>query len=527
MKKVIRLIPILLLINLTLAPKLPVKASSTWYVANDGNGYDCTQAAPCQLDYAVQLKSQDGDTILAKSGIYRDGGVNQPYITYIYKSLTLIGSCSFEASGPVVCETGQRDSYLDGELQRRVIIIQSSPGDLLHVSISGFTIMRGNGGNNPVGTCESAWGETILGCGGGVFVEGVDYLELIDNEIWANRGSDSSSATTEVTLGGGVYAEDVGQLVLTDNLLRFNRAGSEGQGFGGGIYLTGSDNTIGVLIENNEFQGNELTTNQPGNGAGICAVETDNIQIKNNIFHYQNTVQQGIVDGSSIYLLYSTNTHILNNSIQNNLGYSSIKIIGNPDNPTDVVINYNKITKEDNTDYISIVGNTDVSIENNFIGSYLNFYGTNGISTYGSTVTGNVSAEIEYNTFALLGYGLNVYGNSDVTAANNIFTQIPYTAIHDMDPTSNTLVVDKNLFYDNGNDGERGTIYFTGDPLLVDAPNGDFHIQTSSAAIDKVYSSQIQYDIDGQMRGIGSPPNSFDVGADEYMLVNYLPLIVK
>lgn len=34
-------------------------------------------------------------------------------------------------------------------------------------------------------------------------------------------------------------------------------------------------------------------------------------------------------------------------------------------------------------------------------------------------------------------------------------------------------------------------------------------------------------DIDGQMRGIGLGPNKYDIGADEYMLQNFLPLVLK
>ncbi len=527
MKKVIRLIPILLLINLTLAPALPVNASNTWYVAHDGSGEDCTQAAPCQLDYAVQTKSLDGDTILAKSGIYRDESGDQPYVTYIYKSLTLIGSCTYGSSGPVVCETGQRDSFLDGELQRRVIIIQGIPGDGMHVSISGFTIMRGNGGDNPVGTCESAWSSTILGCGGGVFAEGVDYLDLNDNDIWANLGSNSSPATADITLGGGVYAERVGQLVLTDNVLHFNRAGSEGQGFGGGIYLTDSGNIAGVLIENNIFDNNELTSNQPGNGAGICATFSEGIQVNQNLFEYQNYLTRVTVDGSAIYMLDLRNSYIYHNSFQKNFGRSSIFVVGLPGDITDVVINRNRITAEETTDNIAVIGNTDLLIMNNFIGNNDPLTNSSGIYTQGSIAYGNPDAFIAYNTLALVEYGLYINENSDITLEDNIFTQINSTAVYDNDTATNTLVVDSNLFYDNGDDGERGVVYFSGDPLLVDAPNGDFHIQAGSAAIDKVYSWQGGIDIDGQMRGIGIPPNSFDVGADEYMLVNYLPLIVK
>jgi hypothetical protein len=202
-------------------------------------------------------------------------------------------------------------------------------------------------------------------------------------------------------------------------------------------------------------------------------------------------------------------------------------ISGSPGNLTDVVINRNKITGEETTENIAIVGNTDVLIMNNFIGSNASPYSLNGIITYGSIANGNVSAFIEYNTFALLEYGLNIDGFTAITAINNIFTQISNVAIYDNGPTTNTLDINNNLFHNNVNDGIRGMDYFSGDPLLVDAANGDFHIQVGSAAIDKVFSWQGGIDIDGQIRGIGILPNSFDVGADEFIIYTFLPLVER
>lgn len=64
----------------------------------------------------------------------------------------------------------------------------------------------------------------------------------------------------------------------------------------------------------------------------------------------------------------------------------------------------------------------------------------------------------------------------------------------------------------------------TGDPRFVDPADGDFHIGAGSAAIDAGVDAGVTTDIDGDPRPIG--PTS-DVGADEWCLRVYLPLVMR
>lgn len=505
-----------------------VRASSTWFVSPDGTGNDCTQANPCQIDVAVQNISSEGDTIYVKEGLYI-GEVGNPYITYIHKSLTLIGSCTFEAAGPVSCDTSQMSSELDGETERRVIVIQGVSESGMSVSISGFTIMRGNGEDNPVGTCDSFSGETVLGCGGGIFAEGVDHLELKHNDIWANDGS-KSLATTETSRGGGLYAETVGNLVIKNNNFRFNRAAFEGNGYGGGAFITDSGHIDGILLQGNLFDGNSLSSNVAHTvGAGLFVQSSEGLQINQNEFIYQNFTVEEDIYGSAIYLTAIPRSYIYNNTFHGNHGLSSIRIDCPFGEENEVVINRNKIIREFTDVNIEIHDGANVMVINNFIGASATSPSvpSAGVWSKGDQLRGIPEVFIGLNTFALHSYGIFAYSDSDIFVDKNIFTQISNIAIHDNEDSTSVFTITENLFHDNTEDGLTGSTFFTGDPLLVDPINGDFHIQAGSAAIDKVDLWQGGIDIDGQIRGIGVGPNAYDVGADEYMVENFLSIILK
>ncbi|NKQ35906.1 MAG: DUF5123 domain-containing protein, partial [Chloroflexi bacterium] len=71
------------------------------------------------------------------------------------------------------------------------------------------------------------------------------------------------------------------------------------------------------------------------------------------------------------------------------------------------------------------------------------------------------------------------------------------------------------------------TTWITGNPLFVDAANGDYHILPGSAAQD-AGNGEAGYtyspDVDGDTRPQGA---EYDIGADELVYALYLPLIVK
>jgi len=531
MKKSLVLVMVLILSQLSFAPMEPPRAGNTWYVSPGGSGGDCSQANPCQIDNAVQIKSSPNDTILAKSGNYYAPSLTDSYVMYIHKSLHIMGSCEWEATGPVTCHPETYTSNIRADNEMRGIAIQGLPGDGMTVTIEGFTILQGNGEGVGPGTCSTTFGAAVQGCGGGIFAEWVDHLELRNNYIWANYAS-RSDTTTGISLGGGVYAEGVGHLVMKNNTFQFNQAARQGKGYGGGIYLEDTGEIDGVLIENNLFYGNELTTNKDlldAMGAGILAINSTDIQVNNNDFLWQENIIKQSVYGSAIYFKHVENSYIYNNEFHKNYGMSTVRIEGIGDGNTNVVMQRNKIVREDTAINIEVLGDAEVLIMNNFIGTNnpALWYGySTGIYTKGDLTFGNPDVYVGYNTFALMSIGVAVDENSDIIVENNIFSQTgAEAAVYLIHPPSTTFTVAENLFHDNVNDGTTGAVFFTGDPLLVDAFNGDFHIQPGSAAIDKVYSWQGGIDIDGQIRPVGVEPDNYDVGADEFMLQTFMPII--
>ncbi|MCJ7696434.1 MAG: hypothetical protein MUO40_13555, partial [Anaerolineaceae bacterium] len=495
MKKLSLLILVLLLSQLAFAPLEPARAGNTWYVSPSGSGNDCSQANPCQIDNAVQLKSSSNDTILAKEGNYYAPYLTDSYVMYIYKSLQITGSCEWETTGPVVCHPETYSSNIRADNEMRGIVIQGSPGDGMTVLIEGFTILQGNGEGVVPGSCSSVFGAIAWGCGGGIFAEGVDHLELRNNFIWANFAS-RSSTTSEISLGGGIYAEDVGHLVMKNNTLQFNQAASQGRGYGGGIYIEDSGEIGGVLIEDNLFYGNELTTNADeldAMGAGILAINSTDIQVNNNNFLWQENIIQRSVYGSAIFFKHVENSYIYNNEFHRNYGKSTIRIEGVGDGTTIVTIQRNKIVQEDTATNIEIWGDAEVLIMNNFIGTNNPIYWggyTTCVYSKGDGSSGEPDVYFGFNTCALTAVGFWVDEESIITADSNILTQISDIAIYIAASLSTPPIVTENLFHDNLNNGVTGAILFTGDPLLVNPTSGDFHIQPGSAAIDKVYSWQ-------------------------------------
>jgi len=100
------------------------------------------------------------------------------------------------------------------------------------------------------------------------------------------------------------------------------------------------------------------------------------------------------------------------------------------------------------------------------------------------------------------------------------------------DVVKNIVNADGILWYGNtDNTGGTGTFFLsnehTGDPLFVAPPNGDYHINPGSAAIDNGVATNTTTDIDGEPR-FGIP----DLGADEYWAPGalkrvYLPLVLR
>jgi len=96
----------------------------------------------------------------------------------------------------------------------------------------------------------------------------------------------------------------------------------------------------------------------------------------------------------------------------------------------------------------------------------------------------------------------------NLTIRNNIFSKNDLTIYN----SSASTVIDNNLFYDAT---PVGTNYVIGDPLFYVTIAGDFHIQSTSPAIDVGSSVNApDFDFDGNPRPQGA---GYDIGAYEYV----------
>lgn len=130
------------------------------------------------------------------------------------------------------------------------------------------------------------------------------------------------------------------------------------------------------------------------------------------------------------------------------------------------------------------------------------------------------------------GSGIHVAGSAAVAMTNTIVaSQIVGITV----TAGTTATLESTLWHSNTiNWGGAGTITHsndhTGDPAFVAPDAGDYHISSSSAAIDAGVPVSVPDDIDGHPRPFDADDvggNVFDIGADEYVIYIYLPVLKK
>jgi hypothetical protein len=518
--------------------------------------YTVCPAGPPTCDYGTIQAAVDaaeaGDTIKVAAGVYNQvnnhGG--SPQVVYLDKSVTLIGGYTTAFVEPP--DRIGNPTIVNAQQQGRGIYIT---GEITPV-VEGFRI---TGGKMP------GFGDFF---GGGIYVltatATLRYNHIYDN--YANHGggiylkqSDASLrhnvifSNTAEYFGGGVYLSD-SPATLEGNEISQNSSGSAG----GGLNLSWSD----AVLENNVISHNSTTNTSNARGAGLN-LHWSHAHLNNNVI--ESNSAPGSSSGGGLYLFYSLaqvqNNRIAHNTagfgsgggiflqdsaaslldntvISNTAGYgggavfvgSSATVHGNS-------LLYNQATFV-NGGGLVLASASNAQLVNNIIA--LNKAGGSlGAGIYVSnsspqfthtTIAGNVGSD---------GSGIYVYSASGVTSHITLTNTIlagHTTGVYVAEGSSATLTATlwgSGEWANGTNWGgsgaiEPGTINILGDPAFVNAAEGDFHLQASSAAVDAGVDAGVTIDIDRQGRPFGA---GFDIGADEYWPVPdkavYFPFIIR
>jgi fibronectin type 3 domain-containing protein len=458
-----------------------------------GSGTACVQSAPCTLATALATAS-GGDSIYLGAGGYSGTG---DQVVLLDKSVNLLGGWDGAASGSIRRDHAAFTSTLNGQNARRVITIA---GAGVAPTVDGLSITGGNATGLTAG-CGFHGADT--GCGGGILV--VDASPTIsDCNISGNTAATAAADPNQQAAGGGISVVHGNGTVIRSNTISNNTASTAGQGFGGGI---GVELTDDCLVEGNRIVGNSgNTVNQVGKGGGIAfdggtvaAISVvgnlvrDNAATTSGNYSFGNALYSwyGMVSVERNLLAADTRTEVVY------LAYSPGSFIANrveAAGPCSRALT------------LFASGGQGLLVLNNVLVG-----GTETTVLAAGTELHPLTANLRHNTIVGNGAatGVLVEDLAGVTLVNDI---VAGHATGLRLNGSGTLDADHTLFWNNDDDGIRGTGPVDGDPKFVNRAFGDFHIFDGSAAQGRGVDAGVARDIDGDARpGLGD----FDIGADE------------
>lgn len=117
--------------------------------------------------------------------------------------------------------------------------------------------------------------------------------------------------------GGGIYSYNA-SLQLMNNWIMDNLANKQGNGLGGGVFVTMAP-PGGVRIASNTFAQNVAAGNGTGAGGGLYVTQAPGAIIGNNNFNDNVASQTGDGFGGGIYVFQASGTSIQDNMLTSNL----------------------------------------------------------------------------------------------------------------------------------------------------------------------------------------------------------------
>ncbi|MEW5763642.1 MAG: right-handed parallel beta-helix repeat-containing protein [Acidobacteriota bacterium] len=466
--------------------------AADWFVTPSGSGGG-SQGSPCSLQTALN-SAGGGDVLYLAGGTYM--GDMSGNVALISHSLSLLGGWDGAASGTPVRDPGAHPSILDGEGVRRCIVVNTG----LSVVLDGLTVQNGY----------------VEGEGGGVYAYGSN-LTVQNCRFESNYAFITGSTNA---YGGGIRLVN-GNLTARDSFFLFNDAYCNGCSAprGGGISVSSQGS---VVIEDCEFQGNDSWL---GGGLDVYSTGGGSLLIEDSLF-LQNGLSTSVGIGTTGYAggVYMagvpatlTGCVFRENEAGNDAG--AIRAVGGG-----LTFTVDRCWFLDNEGYsapgIQVLSGTLVLTNSVLARNRSGWFPQAAVN-----LLSNSEALLDHVTFSENrnengGYAVETEGESTASLENVI------VAGHSVGLFANsmTTITADGVLWGTGawaNDAETGgsgtvtvgSTTVSGDPAFLDPANGDYHIGSSSAAVDHGIDSGVHHDIDGNPRPIGA---TVDLGADEY-----------
>ena len=474
----------------------PLAASDVYFATPNGALFDpeCTQSEPCHIISAIG-KAVNTDVIFLGEGNYTSGMAS---VFTINKNITLIGGWDGTTTLPVVYDSKRFVSVIDGQSERRGIIIEPQK----NVRLESLTIANTHSDDN----------------GSGIYDFNASSLTLNDVTFYHNITATSIPSTS--LYGGGLFISE-GILDIKDTTFKYNIVKATISGKGGAIaaYNTEVNISNSMFNNNSSWHGStiylqsedkpfiltdsELTHNghslyldntHSSAGYGILYVVGGESHIQNCLFQDNISINKNILYFSRGSLFFKNNIVSSNKSVRES-GLSTSRL--------DSMWVVNNIFNDNNTT------NADSSVV-----KFASSESVNDQIFANNTLANNSST-----------YLLNL-NNSSLAAANNIFANGD-TGIY-VDGTSELDIYNSLWFSIQTQIDGDGTISitddFVGTPHFVNETLKDYHIRASSAAINKgLCINMSPDDIDGDIR---NENELCDIGADEYVPSGLTPSII-
>lgn len=404
---------------------------------------------------------------------------------------------------------------------------------------------------------------TGSGRGGGLYVNEDAYLSVVNSQIMSNTAAYRAGSGGGAA-GGGLFAQFDTEVYLSGNTWRYNIArgansvecplstcagGTQAEG-GGAIGSDMSSGTAVITIVGDTFVNNiandvDASSDNTGRGGAIALHTTQtSAHVTATLTHvtmYDNvavreaygTEQEG--RGGAIFARH-TALEIDKSTILDNQAAGMIS------NGADGYGGGIYMREPEAGDYLtvtnSIISSNDAAgTEGTGAQLYINF---SSASQNPARIIQSTLADTSQNPHTALYFNGPTVGDS-LWVGNTIIANHAF-GIHNVNATGWARA--RYLLFDgNGQDqlspgstafpGDDDTTFVSGDPLFVNAVNGDYHVQSGSAAVD-AGGDEVEIisptDIDDEPR----PYNvDYDIGADEYVPVVeeddyliYLPAIM-